>query len=104
MPNALQFAATAGFTDVTDTALLEPFVDEYFASVRRIYTDKTNEMASTLIEGLYPLQLAGRYAGLQDKADAWLAENSDAHAALRRLIIEGRDGVRRALENQAKDA
>lgn len=104
MPNALQFAATAGFTDVVDTALLEPYVDKYFESVRRIYTDKTNEMASTLIEGLYPVQLAGRVADLQDKADAWLAAHTDAHAALRRLIIEGRDGVRRALENQAKDA
>lgn len=104
MPNALQFAATAGFTNVADTALLEPFVDDYFAAVRRIYTDKTNEMASTLIEGLYPTRLAGRVPDLQQKADAWLADNADAHAALRRLIIEGRDTVRRALENQAKDA
>ena len=104
MANALQFAATTGFMEVTDTALLEPFVDEYFACVRRIYREKTNEMASTLIEGLYPVKLAGRLPGLQDKADAWLADNSDAHAALRRLIIEGRDSVRRALENQATDA
>lgn len=104
MPNALLFAATAGFTDVMDTALLEPFVDDYFAAVRRLYTDKTSEMAATLIEGLYPVKLAGRVPDLQDKADAWLADNADAHPALRRLIIEGRDGVRRALETQAKDA
>jgi len=104
LPNALQSAATSGFSNVHDTALLEPYVDEYFASVRRIYNDKTNEMASNLIEGLYPTQLAGRVPDLQDKADAWLETNGDAHDALRRLIIEGRDGVRRALDAQAKDA
>ncbi|MFV0286433.1 MAG: ERAP1-like C-terminal domain-containing protein, partial [Demequina sp.] len=103
LPNALQFEATAGFGHVHDTALLEPYVDEYFASVRRIYADKTNEMATNLIEGLYPAELAGRVADLQDKADAWLAENADAHDALKRLIIEGRDGVRRALKNQERD-
>jgi len=104
LPNALQSAATSGFSNVHDTALLEPYVDEYFASVRRIYNDKTNEMASNLIEGLYPTQLAGRVPDLQDRADAWLESNGDAHDALRRLIIEGRDGVRRALDAQAKDA
>ncbi|GIG53413.1 aminopeptidase N [Demequina activiva] len=104
MPNALQFEATAGFNHVNDVTILEPYVDEYFASIRRIYTEKTNEMATGLIEGLYPLQLAGRMDSLQDKADAWLEANADAHAALRRLVIEGRDGVRRALENQARDA
>ncbi|WP_062135412.1 aminopeptidase N [Demequina aestuarii] len=103
MPNALQFSATAGFMHVNSTELLEPFVDDYFASIRRIYSEKTNEMATGLIEGLYPVLLAGRYEGLQDKADAWLTENEDAHDALKRLVIEGRDGVRRALENQAKD-
>ncbi|WP_061964121.1 aminopeptidase N [Demequina aurantiaca] len=104
LPNALQSAATMGFNHVNDTALLEPYVDEYFASVRRIYKEKTNEMAANLIEGLYPTQLAGRVDGLQAKADSWLDENDDAHDALKRLIIEGRDGVRRALEAQAKDA
>ncbi|WP_084076967.1 aminopeptidase N [Demequina sp. NBRC 110057] len=103
MPNALQYEATAGFAHVHDTALLEPYIDEYFACVRRIYADKTNEIATNLIEGLYPAELAGRVADLQDKADAWLADNADAHDALKRLIIEGRDGVRRALKNQERD-
>ena len=104
LPNALQSAATSGFGHVLDTALLEPYVDEYFGAVRRIYNEKTNEMAANLIEGLYPSQLAGRMPDLQDKADAWLAENDDAHDALKRLIIEGRDGVRRALQAQSKDS
>jgi len=72
--------------------------------LRRIYKDKTNETAANLIEGLYPVEQAGRVPDLQSKADAWLAENDDAHDALKRLVIEGRDGVRRALVAQAADA
>ena len=104
LPNALQSETTAGFNHVHDVAILEPYVDEYFAMLRRIYKDKTNEMASNLIEGLYPVQQAGRVPDLQDKADAWLAQNADAHDALKRLVIEGRDSVRRALKAQAADA
>ena len=72
--------------------------------LRRIYADKTNEMATNLIEGLYPVMHAGRVVELQPTADAWLAANDDAHDALRRLVIEGRDNVRRALKNQAVDS
>jgi len=103
LPNAIQFETTAGFNHVHDPAVLAPFVDDYFAMLRRIYTDKTNEMATNLIEGLYPTAQAGRLEDLQDRADAWLAQNADAHDALKRLVIEGRDGVRRALANQAVD-
>jgi aminopeptidase N len=104
LPNAIQFEATSGFNRANDWTLLEPFVDEYFAMLRTTYTDRTNETAQNLIEGLYPSQLAGRVPDLQAKADAWLAANDDAHDALKRMVIEGRDGVRRALMNQAADA
>src|SRR5680860_381404 len=57
LPNALQSETTAGFGHVHDVAILEPYVDEYFAMLRRIYKDKTNEMAANLIEGLYPVCL-----------------------------------------------
>ena len=96
--------AIAGFNHVHDTALIAPYIDEYFDMLRRIYDTKTNEMATNLIEGLYPALHAGRVADLPDRAAAWLAANEDAHPALRRLIIEGNDGVRRALRVQAKDA
>jgi aminopeptidase N len=104
LPNAIQSETTAGFNHVHDTTVLEPYVDEYFAMLRRIYAEKTNEMAANLIEGLYPSQHAGRVLDLQDKADAWLAANEDAHDALKRLVIEGRDNVRRALAAQSVDA
>lgn len=104
LPNALQSETTAGFNHVHDVSILEPYVDEYFAMLRRIYRDKTNEMAANLIEGLYPVEQAGRVHDLQDKAEAWLADNADAHDALKRMVIEGNDGVRRALKAQSVDA
>jgi len=104
LPNQIMFEAITGFNRAHDLTLLEPFVDEYFATLRSTYTDRTNETAQNLIEGLYPIELAGRVPDLQAKAEAWLAENDDAHDALKRMVIEGHDGVRRALEAQAKDA
>jgi aminopeptidase N len=104
MANALQTEATAGFNHVHETKLIAPFVDHYFDMLRRIYDTKTNEMASNLIEGLYPAEQAGRVKDLADRAAAWLAANEDAHPALRRLIIEGNDGVLRALRVQEFDA
>ena len=103
LPNALQAETTGGFNHVHDPALIAGYVDEYFASIKRVYETKTNEMATNLIEGLYPTLQAGRVTDLQAKADAWLEANADAHDALKRLVIEGRDGVRRALKNQEVD-
>src|SRR5690606_1326329 len=104
LPNALQFETTAGFNHAHDVSLIAPYVDEYFGMLRRIYETKTNEMATNLIEGLYPSLQAGRVVELQAKADAWLEANADAHDALKRLVIEGRDNVRRALMNRAVGA
>ena len=104
LPNTLQSETTGGFNHVHDTDLLEPYVDEYFSMLRRVYADKTNEMAANLIEGLYPSQHAGRVPDLQAKAEAWLAANEDAHDALKRMVIEGHDNVRRALKAQSADA
>jgi aminopeptidase N len=104
MANALQSEATLGFNHVHELKLIAPFVDDYFDMLRRVYDTKTNEMATNLIEGLYPAEHAGRVKDLPARAEAWLAANTDAHPALRRLIIEGNDGVLRALRVQAFDA
>jgi aminopeptidase N len=52
--------------------------------------------------GFFPTLLAEQ--STVDAADAWLAANADAVPALRRLVIESRDGVARALRAQLKDA
>ncbi|HSU70196.1 MAG TPA: aminopeptidase N [Micrococcaceae bacterium] len=101
MPNAAQRAAITGFTRVLDIALLEPFVDKYFGSIRRVWAEKSHEISSTIVTGLYPTQLVSQ--ATLDATDAFLADLGSETPALRRLVLESRDGIVRALKAQAAD-
>ncbi|GAB7191440.1 aminopeptidase N [Kineococcus sp. NUM-3379] len=101
LPNALQAAVIAGFGRTRDPELLRPYVEPYFASLRQVWAGRTNEMAQQIVTGVYPSRLAD--AALLERTDAWLAAESDAPPALRRLVLENRDGVARALRAQERD-
>jgi len=101
LPNAVQGSVISGFGRVHDAALLQPFVEPYFAAVRDVWSSRTNEIAQQIVVGLYPTLLAT--AGTLARTDEWLAQAGDDPAALRRLILENRDGVRRALAAQEHD-
>ncbi|WP_421733144.1 aminopeptidase N [Cellulomonas sp.] len=104
LPNALQAATIAGFGRVHDRALLLPFVEPYFAGLETVWADKTNEMAQNIVVGLYPTELADDASvDVLGATDAWLDGHPDAPSALRRLVLESRDGVRRALAAQQAD-
>jgi len=66
-----------------------------------IWQSRTYQIAHYLISGLYPAPLAN--TALRDATRAWLAENPDAPAALRRIVAENLAGVERALSVQARD-
>ncbi|MGO4382922.1 aminopeptidase N [Specibacter sp. RAF43] len=99
--NAIQRAAITGFGRVWDTSLLEPYVTRYFAAIRQVWAEKSYETSSTIITGLYPTQLVAQ--STLDATDAFLAELGDQTPALRRLVVESRDAVVRALKAQAAD-
>ncbi|WP_179389111.1 aminopeptidase N [Psychromicrobium silvestre] len=101
MPNATQRAAITGFGRVHDLALLKPFVAQYFGAIRKIWAEKSHEISSTIVTGLYPVQLVEQ--STLDATDAFLAELGEETPALRRLVVESRDGVVRALKAQAAD-
>ncbi len=101
LPNAVQEAVIGGFGRVNDLALLEPYVEPYFAALVPVWKSRTNEMASQIAVGLYPAQLAS--PALLERTERWLTE-AGAEPALKRLVVEGRDGVARALRAQARDA
>ena len=104
LPNALQAATIAGFGRVHDRGLLVPFVEPYFAALEQVWADKTNEMAQNIVVGLYPTDLADDdRVDVLGATDAWLDAHPDATPALRRLVSESRDGVRRALAAQEAD-
>ena len=61
-------------------------------------------MAQNIVVGLYPTDLADDApVDVLGATDAWLDAHPDAPAALRRLVLESRDGVRRALAAQEAD-
>ena len=59
-------------------------------------------MIETIVFGFYPRPIADR--DLCDRTQAWLDAHPDAPAALRRLVMENRDPVVRALAAQERDA
>jgi aminopeptidase N len=100
LPNTIQFAITAGFMQPNQRDLLRPYVPRYFASIKDVWASRSPEMAQNIVQGLYPTLLAEQ--GTLQATDEWLA-SADPVPALRRLVVEGRDGVARALRNQERD-
>ncbi|MDQ0892558.1 aminopeptidase N [Agromyces ramosus] len=90
-----------GFLRATDPALLEAFVERYFAMLEDVWENRSYAIAEKLVDGLYPSPLANR--ALADASRAWLESHPEV-PALRRLIVERLAGVDRALAAQERDA
>ncbi|MFJ5694528.1 aminopeptidase N [Arthrobacter sp. NPDC093125] len=101
LSNAIQASAVAGFTRVLDTALLEPYSEKYFQAVPGIVAERTHALAQQIVVGLYPAQLTAQ--ATIDRTDAFLAALPEESAALRRMMLENRDAVARALRARAAD-
>ena len=102
LPNTLVRSAALGFVHPAGRDALAPFVEEYFAMLLPVWSDRTYQIASYLITGLYPAPLAD--AALRDATRGWLDGHRDAPPALRRLVSENLAGVERALSVQERDA
>jgi aminopeptidase N len=90
----------AGFVAPGQAELLAPFTQRYFDAIAGVWERRSPEVAQTVVVGLYPSWDISE-AGL-DAADAFLT--GDIEPALRRLVVEGRAGVERALKARAFDA
>jgi aminopeptidase N len=101
LPNALQTATIAGFLDPDHRELLRPYIDKYFAAVGPVWASRSPEMASNIVVGLFPALFVE--PEVVARTDAYLADERPV-AALARLLVEGRDGIQRALRCQARDA
>ncbi len=98
LPNALLNATVAGFNNPDHSELNRAFVDRYFGMIEDVWRTRTNESAQTLVNGLFPAFLVEQET--IDRTEAHLAAH-DTPPALRRLLLEGADGIRRALRVQA---
>ena len=90
----------AGFVQPGQAELLQPFSQRYFDAISGVWERRSSEVAQTVVIGLYPSWDISQ-AGL-DAADAFLAD-PEVPPALRRLVLEGRAGVERALRARAFD-
>ena len=103
LPNAVVEATALGFTRPgTPADLLRPFVDRYHALLDTLESRGSHAMIEAIVYGFYPRPIADR--DLCDRTQAWLDGHPHAPAALRRLVVENRDPVVRALAAQERDA
>ncbi|MDQ0821090.1 aminopeptidase N [Arthrobacter sp. V1I7] len=110
LSNQLLSATIAGFS-TGPAALLSAFIDRYFECLTPVWSGRSIEIASRIVRGLYPAAqdldgfggTPGTHAVIV-RSDNWLAEHKDAPRALRRIIIEQRSHLLRALTAQAVNA
>ena len=101
LPNQVSLAVIRGFGHPAQRHLLEPYRARYFGQVADVWERRSNEVAQNVVLGLYPSLLADE-ATLRE-TDDYLA-GADLPAALRRLIVENRDTLARAVRNQRYNA
>ncbi|MER5177194.1 aminopeptidase N [Streptomyces sp. NPDC002896] len=102
LSNALVEATIAGFAQPSQRGTLAPYAAKYFDAIERVWSERSIQIGMDVVRGLFP--------GLQDSsetvaaADAWLEGHLGSAPALRRLVVEARDDLARALRGQACDA
>jgi aminopeptidase N len=100
LPNAEQAAIIGGFMQADQLELLEPYVERYFGALPTVWATRTSEIAQNITIGLYP---ALRITDDTVDATARFLAGADPEPALRRMLVESRDSVSRALRARAKD-
>ncbi|MGW0282045.1 aminopeptidase N [Streptomyces sp. NPDC003236] len=102
LSNALVEATIAGFGLPSQRELTAPYAEKYFAVIDRVWRERSIQIGMDVVRGLYPSH-QDRPETLE-ATDAWLAAHADAAPALRRLVLEARDDLARALRGQECDA
>jgi aminopeptidase N len=97
-PSDLLEGLLAGMARGDQRELLPPYVEPYFASLDKVWAERTIENASRVATHGFPKLLVD--PDTLARADDWLAETSHA-PALRRLVLEQRDDLARALTARA---
>ncbi|WP_406126496.1 aminopeptidase N [Streptomyces sp. NBC_00989] len=104
LSNALVEATIAGFAQPSQRELLAPYTEKYFAAIERVWTERSIQIGVDVVRGLFPAHPAAADAqATLDATDAWLTSHEGAAPALRRLVLESRDDLARALRAQAAD-
>ena len=97
-PNETRRQIAEGFQVPGQAELLEPYVDRYLKMADTVIDEMGVWIGQNALIHLFPLANPAQDA--LDKVDAWL-ESTQAPAAARRYVLEGRDDLRRALAARA---
>jgi len=93
-------AVAGGFMQWGQDHLLEPYVEPYFASLHRWWDERTREEALALVGGLFPATLVRPDAV---EATSTALGDDSLPGPVRRILLEGRDNLERALRARAAD-
>ena len=93
-------ATLSGFADPDQPELVNPYREKYFAAVADAWRTWSSAMAQDFVSGAYTVGAISEET--VRVTDEYIAA-TDPPAALRRLLLEGRDDVLRALRCQARD-
>ncbi len=93
-------AVAGGFGQWGQDQLLEPYVEPYFASLRQWWDERSREEALDLADGLFPATLVR--PDVVEATSTALGDDS-LPGPFRRILLESRDGLERALRARAAD-
>ena len=93
-------ATLSGFADPDQPALVEPYREKYFQVVGDLWRNWSSAMAQDFASGAYAVCAISDETA--EMTDAYIRD-ANPPAALRRLLIEGRDDILRALRCQDRD-
>ncbi|MFD5466840.1 aminopeptidase N [Kitasatospora sp. NPDC127059] len=101
LPSALVEANSAGFAIPAQRDLTALYAAPYFKLLEKVWAERTIEIAMRIVGGFFPIAQTDEHTLAE--ADAWLDGHPQAAPALRRLVLERRDDLARALRAQACD-
>ncbi|MCB0915338.1 MAG: aminopeptidase N [Actinobacteria bacterium] len=101
LPNASLQATIAGIMQPFQGDLVRPFIERYFAALPDIARTRTQEITQLIVTGLYPTMVVD--ASTIERTDVFLNAQTELSPGVRRMLVEGRDSVERAVRCVARD-
>jgi aminopeptidase N len=100
LPTATVSALIHGFQQPAQEALLKPYAAAYFDALGAYWDERDLEVALAFTRGMYPHGVV--HQRTVELTDAFL-DGREVPGAVRRLLVEGRDQVQRAMRARARD-
>ncbi|MFJ2620022.1 aminopeptidase N [Glutamicibacter sp. NPDC087344] len=101
LSNDQQSAVIAGFNIAHDSSLIAGYASQYYDLLLNAWESSSHEMAKQIVLGFYPS--ANVSAQTLKDTDDFLSSLGDKHPAMRRLLVESKADVARALAAREAD-